>query len=191
MKRTLLLLPFLILFACVSPPEDERPDEPPVEEPPVEEPEEEERPEPEEQEPSDEDAPAEDTDEDFEVTEEIYDQTFDEVEQTISRLNTIIQQRDYEAWRDYLTDKYVEENSEPEALAEWSESPLLQRNDITLESLEDYFLYVVVPSRSNVRLDDLEFVDENTVEAYMNVRGRRALLYLLEEQDGTWKIDVP
>lgn len=200
----LLLLPLFLIFACVTPaPEPEMapegpaeeisPVEPaPGEEPEVELPEEEPQDEPAEEE-TPEAAPEEPTTEprqEFEVTEEVYEQTFDEVEQTIARLNTIIRERNFEAWKSYLTDEYEEEYSDPETLAEWSESPLLQRNEITLRSLEDYFNFVVVPSRSNARLDDLEFVDENTVEAFMNVRGRRALLYLLRKEDGVWKIDT-
>lgn len=212
MKKSLLLLlvPLLLILACTTPapdvesvPEPEPAPEPapePETEPVPEEPVEEPAPEPEEEpapEPAPEPEPEESAEEEsappeeeFEVSEEVYEQTFEEVEQTIARLNTIIQERDFEAWKSYLTEEYEQEYSDPETLAEWSESPLLQRNEITLTSLEDYFTYVVVPSRSNARLDDLEFVDENTVQAYMNVRGRRALLYLLEKQDGVWKIDT-
>jgi len=199
--RLLLLLSLSLIIACVTPtPEPEEPQEsaeapaeqiPPVEPEPTEEPEVE-RPRDVEETTPEEEPEVSDGSEgerDFEVTEEVYEQTFEEVEQTIARLNTIIQQRDFQAWKSYLTDEYEQEYSDPETLAEWSESPLLQRNEITLRSLEDFFTYVVVPSRSNARLDDLEFVDENTVEAYMNVRGRRALLYLLENEDGVWKID--
>ncbi len=199
----LLLLSLSLIIACVTPtPEPEERTEAPAEEIPPVEPEPTEEPEVELPEEEPEEEPAEAPDEEpeeqedsdgegeFEVSEEVYEQTFGEVEQTIARLNTIIQQRDFEAWKSYLTEEYEEEYSDPETLAQWSESPLLQRNEITLRSLEDYFNFVVVPSRSNARLDDLEFVDENTVEAYMNVRGRRALLYLLENEDGVWKIDT-
>ena len=199
--RLLLLLSLSLIIACVTPtPEPEEPQESaeapaeeisPVEPEPTEESEAERPEEPREETREEESGDSEEgeSDRDFEVTEEVYEQTFEEVEQTIARLNTIIQQRDFQAWKSYLTDEYEQEYSDPETLAEWSESPLLQRNEITLRSLEDFFTYVVVPSRSNARLDDLEFVDENTVEAYMNVRGRRALLYLLENEDGVWKID--
>lgn len=200
--RLLLLLSLSLIIACVTPtPESEEPQESgeapaeeiaPVEPDPTEEPEVESPQDTEESTPEEEPEVSDgsESDRDFEVSEEVYEQTFEEVEQTIARLNTIIQQRDFQAWKSYLTDEYEQEYSDPETLAEWSESTLLQRNEITLRSMEDYFNYVVVPSRSNARLDDLEFVDENTVEAYMNVRGRRALLYLLENEDGVWKIDT-
>jgi hypothetical protein len=193
-----LLLSLSMIVACVTPtPESEMAPEEPTEEVPPVEPAPTEEPEVElpEEEPEPEEAVTEGElqgrpREEFEVTEEVYEQTFDEVEQTIARLNTIIRERNFQEWKSYLTKEYEEEYSDPETLAEWSESPLLQRNEITLRSLEDYFNFVVVPSRSNARLDDLEFVDENTVEAFMNVRGRRALLYLLRKEEGVWKIDT-
>jgi hypothetical protein len=125
-----------------------------------------------------------------EVSEELYEQTFTEVEQTIQELNDIISRRDYVAWQGYLTEDYRRTYSSPEVLAESSQSAVLVRNNIRLETLEDYFNFVVVPSRANVRLDDLVFVDEQTVEAIMEIRGDRYLLYLLKKVDNRWKIDT-
>ncbi|WP_455381979.1 hypothetical protein [Salinispira pacifica] len=126
----------------------------------------------------------------IEVSQEVYSKTFDEVEKVIKELNSIISDGDFSAWTSYLTRQYVEEMSKPSTLKAVSESPILKRNNIVLHSLEDYFHYVVVPSRSNARLDDLVFLDENTVEAIMIVRGQRVILYQLEKRDGKWKIGL-
>lgn len=137
--------------------------------------------------------PAESTaepDEDFEVTEELYEQTFSEVEEVILTLNELIRSDDFEGWREYLTQEYIDEITSEENLAELNQSTLLQRNDIVIEDLEDYFEYVVAPSRSNLRLDDIEFIDDNTVQAIMIVRDRRAILYLLRRIDGEWRISI-
>jgi hypothetical protein len=80
--------------------------------------------------------------------------------------------------------------SMPSTLQKLSDSPILKRNNIVLKSLDDYFQYVVAPSRSNARLDDLVFLDKNTVEAIMVVRGQRVILYQLENRDGKWKIGL-
>lgn len=200
-----------------GPPETEPPEaEPPETDPPEEEPDDPESP---EQEPTDDDPPEQeppdqeptepdpeepsngegengetggqtDPEEPFEVTEETYERTFQEVEEVIGELNRIIQNRDFERWKSYLTEEYIERVSSPDNLATISESPILQRNNITLESLQDYFRWVVVPSRANARLDDLEFLDDNTVHAIMNVGGRPAILYRLEKVDGRWKIGI-
>jgi hypothetical protein len=125
-----------------------------------------------------------------EVSEELYVQTFDEVEATIEELNQIIANRNFVLWQDYLTPGYRQTYSNPEVLERSSESAILQRNNIELTSLQDYFNFVVVPSRANARLDDLVFRDEDTVEAIMEVDGQRYLLYLLKKMNNRWKIDT-
>ena len=126
----------------------------------------------------------------FVVTEEVYVKTFDEVEKTIGILNEIIRDRDFEHWKRYLTQTYIDEFSDPETLRARSQSPILQRNNIVLRSLEDYFNWVVAPSRANARLDDLEFVNDDTVIAIMVVQGQPVILYQLKNTDGVWKIDL-
>lgn len=124
------------------------------------------------------------------VSKEVYSKTFEAVEKVINELNTIISNGNFRAWTSYLTQQYVQEMSKPSTLQALSRSPILKRNNIVLTSLEDYFSHVVVPSRSNARLDDLVFLDENTVEAVMVVRGQRVILYQLEKRDGKWKIGL-
>ena len=130
------------------------------------------------------------TEETFEVTEELFEQTFSEVERVIGQLNTVIQRRDYRRWLTYLTPEYVSHYSNPQTLQEISDMPILTRNEIVLRSLEDYFEWVVAPSRANARLDDLNFLNPNQVEAIMVIQGRPAILYRLRNVDGSWKIDV-
>ena len=135
-------------------------------------------------------AVAPEVDETFEVTEELFEQTFSEVERVIAQLNTVIQRRDYRRWLTYLTPEYVAHYSHPQTLQEISDMPILTRNEIVLRSLEDYFEWVVAPSRANARLDDLSFLNPNQVEAIMVIQGRPAILYRLRNVDGSWKIDV-
>jgi hypothetical protein len=58
----------------------------------------------------------------------------------------------------------------------------------TLKSLEDYFLYVVVPSRDNDHVDDIEFVTQSRVKAYTETPKGQRRLYDLESSGNTWKI---
>ncbi|MFO8063785.1 MAG: hypothetical protein R6V29_04040 [Spirochaetia bacterium] len=126
----------------------------------------------------------------IEVSDEVYEETFDEIEAVIEELNVAIAERDVEKWKEYLTEEYVAAYSDEERLAEISERPILERNDITLESLEDYFTEVVVPSRRNARLDDLRFLDEEEVQAVMEVNDSSVILYRLKKVNGSWKVDV-
>ena len=59
-----------------------------------------------------------------------------------------------------------------------------------MKSLKDYFDYVVVPSRFQVQLDEIEFIGENQVKAYAMRGNTKALLYLLVREDDKWKIGV-
>ncbi len=126
----------------------------------------------------------------FEVSEEVFERTFSEVEQTISELNSVIARRDYQRWLDYLTPEYRRTYSDPQTLREISRMPILQRNEIELQNLRDYFEWVVGPSRADARLDDLRFLSNDQVEAIMVVRGRPVILYRLRNVDGNWKVDV-
>jgi len=191
----------IFLLGCVGSPEPaETPDEPehtataddPMEESP-EQAEPEQEPVPEEEPVADPDPAVEEEPEEFtqeDVTEELYDQTFTEVEETIAELNEIISNGDFARWQTYLTSDYRRTYSDPRVLEESSQSAILRRNNITLESLEDYFRFVVVPSRANVRLDEIVFVDAETVEAIMEVEGEKYLLYNLTKAGDRWKIDT-
>jgi hypothetical protein len=126
----------------------------------------------------------------FEVSEEVYSRTFEEIGEFINNLNTIIRSADYDSWLAHLSEQYIRTTSDPAYLREQSEKPLLRQADIQLHDLRDYFIYVVVPSRTQATLDEIEFLDENHVKAIALLRGRRVILYLLERDQGQWKIGV-
>lgn len=126
----------------------------------------------------------------FTVTEEVYTQTFDEIGDLIKRLNKIIATTNYAEWKKYLSKSYASRFGDPAVLKEYSETPILKENKIVLKNLYDYFMWVVVPSRSNVRLDEIVFLDENQLIAYMIIENKKTILYQLEKIDGKWKIST-
>ena len=137
------------------------------------------------------------------VTEEKYETTKADVKTLIEELNKIIRARDYRTWTTYLSDSYFQEISSQAFLAERTEE-LYKRDQIVdsnlgrdprrtqkkiLRTAKDYFDNVVVPSRSNDRMDDIDFISEDQVKAYtLDTRGNRLVLYNLELIDGKWKI---
>lgn len=129
-------------------------------------------------------------DDEFKVSDDVFKQTFSDIELFIQELNSIIKSEDYESWQQYLTPRYKEEMSAREVLDKISDQPMLKKYNIKLETLKDYFSYVVVPSRSNARLDDLVFVNENNVKVIMVVSGQRSILYKLERTGNSWKIGI-
>lgn len=126
----------------------------------------------------------------FVVTEEVYSKTFVEIEEFIGRLNDIIRREQYDTWLTFLSDEYIQRTSDPAYLKEQSEKPLLKSSGVTLNSLKDYFDYVVVPSRIQATVDEIEFVGENQVKAYAIIKNTKALLYLLVRENDDWKIGV-
>jgi hypothetical protein len=125
------------------------------------------------------------------ITQEEYDKTFAEVEGVINDLNTTIKAKNMRKWEGYLTPEFRSSIMSPKNLAELNDTPLLKRNNIKITSLKDYFDYVVVPSRANVRLDDLQFTDQNRIQAFMKISNEEnVLIYQLEKISDTWKISV-
>ncbi|AEJ19554.1 hypothetical protein [Gracilinema caldarium] len=123
------------------------------------------------------------------ISQEVFDTTKGEVQALIEKLNLIIRNRDYEAWVQYLSPSYKTALSDSEFLKNASESSRLKNQNIILKNLEDYFLYVVVPSRANDRVDDIEFISKNRVKAYtITNKGQRLRLYELEKTAGNWNI---
>jgi hypothetical protein len=123
------------------------------------------------------------------ISREVFDSTKTEVQLFIQDLNSIIRSRDYDTWISHLGDEYFAEKSSSDYLAQISEQPRLKTQKIVLNSAQDYFIHVVVPSRANDRVDDIEFVSPTRVKAYtVTSNGQRLRLYDLESEGNTWKI---
>lgn len=125
------------------------------------------------------------------ITVEMKQEAFTDITALIKRLNSITQGRDYQAWRRFLADDFINKFSSPDYLDKLSSSPVLKRQGITLYTLEDYFNYVVYPSHQNDRVDDIEFIGHNRVKAItLNQKKERLVLWDLEKIDGSWKIGI-
>lgn len=123
------------------------------------------------------------------ISEEVFNSTKGDVQRFIGDLNHIIRSRDYDAWRASLSDEYFDKISSSQFLAAISEQPAMKTRGYVLKNPQDYFNYVVVPSRANDRVDDIEFIGQNRVKAYtVNPNGSRLRLYDLESMENTWII---
>jgi hypothetical protein len=112
-----------------------------------------------------------------------------EIKSLVAKLNAIIDRKAFSEWVAYLDDAYLKTYSDPVRLHDYSlNSPFLKANGIKLTSLEDYFTFVVAPSRAKVVVDDISFVDENRVQVWTVVDNERLLLYLLKLYGNQWKI---
>ena len=127
------------------------------------------------------------------ISKEQYALTMEDVRHFIEELNQIISRKDYSSWKAELSPEYFKKISSSENLKQVSELPAMKTRKITLKSANDYFNYVVVPSRANSRVDDIEFISENRVKAFTimtNTAGeeQRLRLYDLEKTGNIWKI---
>jgi len=123
-------------------------------------------------------------------TEEQYLKTFGEVQEVVAELTRIIAAGDYDGWVSYLTAAYIDSRSSPAFLADASGAPILKKNGIVLRNLRDYFDYVVVRSRLQATLDDIQFLDETHVKAIGVVQGTNVILYYLVNDGGRWKVGI-
>jgi hypothetical protein len=122
-----------------------------------------------------------------------YDSTLEEVQHFIEELNLIINNRNYSSWRSALSQEYFNEISSPEYLNYISEQPAMKTRNIILKTPQDYFNNVVVPSRANSRVDEIEFESRNRVKVYTVTTRRQGdeqnlRLYDLEKIGNSWKI---
>jgi hypothetical protein len=125
------------------------------------------------------------------ISQETFDTAKTDVQRLIQDLNGIIRAKNYKAWVSHLGEAYIETRSAQDFLDRTSavlmESNIASRRK-KLSSLEDYFLFVVVPSHQNDRVDDIEFESPVRVKAYTITDKGRLRLYDLEHVDMEWKI---
>jgi len=111
-----------------------------------------------------------------------------DISELIEELNNIIASRDFLGWKQYLSKDYIDYYSDPAILKEISNKPILTKYKIVLRSLEDYFNYVVVGSRQNVKLDEIKALDRDRIKAYMFINDKAVIIYELIRIDDIWKI---
>jgi hypothetical protein len=123
------------------------------------------------------------------ISEEVFNATKMDVQKFIRDLNRIIRAKNYEAWVDHLGEAYFSQISSPEYLSQISESARLKTRQIRINTPQDYFIHVVVPSRADDRVDDIEFVSPTRVKAFtITAKKQRLRLYDLEWSNNGWKI---
>lgn len=121
------------------------------------------------------------------ITKEAFQQTKTELETVVEGLNKVTFSKNYEQWLQYLSDDYVATFSNKNTLDEVSNS--LPVKGIRLKNLKDYFNYVFVPSRQNMRVDDIMFISPIRVYVIMEITpGSPAAIYIIEKFPNGWKL---
>lgn len=121
------------------------------------------------------------------ITKETFKTTKTELETVVNDLNRVTFSRDYNRWLTFLSDEYRTTFSDPAVLAEVSAN--LPIKGIQLKTIKDYFNYVFVPSRQNMRVDDIKFVSPTRVYVIMEISpGSTAAIYIIEKFGEQWKL---
>ncbi len=125
--------------------------------------------------------------ENVKITKENFQATKRQLEIVVNDLNRITFSRDYNGWLSYLSPEYLQTFSDPATLAEVSAS--LPIKGVQLKSIKDYFNYVFVPSRQNMRVDDIKYVSPTRVYVIMEISpGNPAAIYIIEKFGEDWKL---
>jgi len=127
------------------------------------------------------------------VTQEQYQSTMAEVQKFIEEQNRIIKSKNFEAWKKSLSAEYFAGISSAENLKQLSEQPGMKSRKIVLKTAQDYFTNVVVPSRADLHVDEIEFISSNRVKAFTVTTTKtgeeqRLRLYDLEKIGNSWTI---
>lgn len=121
------------------------------------------------------------------ITKHTFFATKSEIELVVEDLNRIVLKKDYDRWQEYLSEDYRQTFSDPAMLESVSRS--LPVKGIRLKTLRDYFTYVFVPSRQNMRVDDIQFVSPTRVYVIMEItQDSPAAIYILENTAFGWKL---
>lgn len=118
------------------------------------------------------------------ITKKDYKETKSEIEIVVDNLNKVTAAKDYIKWLSYLSEDYKSEYSKPAVLQITSDS--LPVKGIKLKNLQDYFSYVFVPSRQNIKVDDIKFVSPVKVNVITKAGNKKLLVYNLEKIKGKW-----
>jgi len=127
------------------------------------------------------------------ITQAQYVSTREEVQKFIEQQNKFIREKNFEAWKSSLSPEYFAEISSKENLKRISEQPAMKTRKIVLNTANDYFDNVVVPSRADLRVDEIEFISVNRVKAFTLITNKageeqRLRLYDLEKIGNSWTI---
>ena len=121
------------------------------------------------------------------ITKQTFEHTKTEMQLVVEQLNKITYARDYQSWLGWLSDEYYQTYSDPKVLETVSAS--LPTKGIKLKNLKDYFNYVFVPSRQNMRVDTIQFVSPTRVYVIMEIMPNSpAAIYILEKTQTGWKL---
>ena len=118
--------------------------------------------------------------------------TLDAVRQLVMLLNELIARRDFLGWREHLSPDYIQRFSDREYLRELSRAPVLRRSGVVLRDLDDFFRFVVLPSRYNTAVERIQQINPWEVRVYAaTAKGPAILFHLTYANQAGWVVNPP
>lgn len=107
----------------------------------------------------------------------------------IAKLDIIMKDFDYKSWTLYV---------EPASLDYWQQPENLKKaqnrlpiKGLQLHSLEDYFKYVFVSSRTGRIVTEIRYIDDTTVKAVQVQENQDIIYYYFKKIDNSWMLRLP
>lgn len=107
--------------------------------------------------------------------------------ETISELDEIIKNKDYNGWLKYISPKSKEYWSNPKNLANVANR--LPVKGIKIRSMKDYFLYVFIPARTNSKVEEIRYISTTLIKAVEPKEKEDIIYYIFEKSlSGDWQL---
>lgn len=111
-----------------------------------------------------------------------------DIQETIKQLNAVIKNGDFEKWKTMIADeslKYWSAKSNLENI-----SLVLRSQGLELHSLEDYFRYYVVKSRSDKTPGRIRYSTPDYIKVFESNTKKDIIFYEFAKEDGEWKVHL-
>ncbi len=125
---------------------------------------------------------------DVAVSKETFELDKKEILAIIDNLDTVMKNKDFKAWLNYLDDESIRYYSQKSNLQKASKR--LPIRGLKLNSLEDYFNYVFITSRKGTHIDEIRYETESKVRAVQVTKKETLIYYDFIRVDGKWKLHL-
>ncbi|WP_318663501.1 hypothetical protein [Treponema sp.] len=109
--------------------------------------------------------------------------------QKIAELNTIMKDKNYKSWLNYIEQSSINFWSMKSNLSTVSKQ--LPVKGLNLKTLEDYFKYVFIPSRMGRRIDEIRYISSTSIKAVQVRNDETIVYYNFKKIDDDWLVELP
>ncbi len=115
-----------------------------------------------------------------------------EISKKVSELNVIMREANYQRWLSYIDDESIKYWSSQKNLSMASQKLPKSLKGFKLRSLEEYFKFVFIPSRTGRNIDEIRYINENSINAVqIKEDGSPIIYYTFIKVNGRWLVELP